>query len=348
MKKKVALIFGVTGQDGSYLAELLIKKGYFVHGVKRRSSSFNTGRIDHIYQDPFENKRNFFLHYGDITDAISVSSLIKKIKPTEIYNLAAQSHVSVSFEVPEYTANADAVGALRILEAIKFHGFEKKTKFYQAGTSEMFGKVKEIPQNEKTPFYPRSPYGVAKVYAHWITVNYREAYNIFACNGILFNHESPVRGETFVTRKIVLGLCKIKLKKQKTLYLGNLYAKRDWGHAKDYVEAMWKMLQKSKPSDYVISTGKQYTVKYFINLVLKELNIKFFWKGKGIKERCFDENGKCIIACSKEYFRPLEVDTLLGNSKKAKKELNWKPKTSVKSLVKEMVDFDLNNLINDK
>ena len=348
MKKKIALIFGVTGQDGSYLAELLIKKGYFVHGVKRRSSSFNTGRIDHIYQDPFENKRNFFLHYGDITDAISVSSLIKRIKPTEIYNLAAQSHVSVSFEVPEYTANADAVGALRILEAIKFHGFEKKTKFYQAGTSEMFGKVKETPQNEKTPFYPRSPYGVAKVYAHWITVNYREAYNIFACNGILFNHESPVRGETFVTRKIVLGLCKIKLKKQKTLYLGNLYAKRDWGHAKDYVEAMWKMLQKSKPNDYVISTGKQYTVKYFINLVLKELDIKFFWKGKGVKEKCFDESGKCIIACSKEYFRPLEVDTLLGDSKKAKKELNWKPKTSVKLLVKEMVDFDLNNLINDK
>ena len=348
MKKKIALIFGVTGQDGSYLAELLIKKGYFVHGVKRRSSSFNTGRIDHIYQDPFENKRNFFLHYGDITDAISVSSLIKRIKPTEIYNLAAQSHVSVSFEVPEYTANADAVGALRILEAIKFHGFEKKTKFYQAGTSEMFGKVKETPQNEKTPFYPRSPYGVAKVYAHWITVNYREAYNIFACNGILFNHESPVRGETFVTRKIVLGLCKIKLKKQKTLYLGNLYAKRDWGHAKDYVEAMWKMLQKSKPNDYVISTGKQYTVKYFINLVLKELDIKFFWKGKGIKEKCFDESGKCIIACSKEYFRPLEVDTLLGDSKKAKKELNWKPKKSVKLLVKEMVDFDLNNLINDK
>ena len=348
MKKKIALIFGVTGQDGSYLAELLIKKGYFVHGVKRRSSSFNTGRIDHIYQDPFENKRNFFLHYGDITDAISVSSLIKRIKPTEIYNLAAQSHVSVSFEVPEYTANADAVGALRILEAIKFHGFEKKTKFYQAGTSEMFGKVKETPQNEKTPFYPRSPYGVAKVYAHWITVNYREAYNIFACNGILFNHESPVRGETFVTRKIVLGLCKIKLKKQKTLYLGNLYAKRDWGHAKDYVEAMWKMLQKSKPNDYVISTGKQYTVKYFINLVLKELDIKFFWKGKGIKEKCFDESGKCIIACSKEYFRPLEVDTLLGDSKKAKKELNWKPKTSVKLLVKEMVDFDLSNLINDK
>ena len=238
MKKKIALIFGVTGQDGSYLAELLIKKGYFVHGVKRRSSSFNTGRIDHIYQDPFENKRNFFLHYGDITDAISVSTLIKKIKPNEIYNLAAQSHVSVSFEVPEYTANADAIGALRILEAIKFHGFEKKTKFYQAGTSEMFGKVKETPQNEKTPFYPRSPYGVAKVYAHWITVNYREAYKIFACNGILFNHESPVRGETFVTRKIVIGLCKIKLGLQKKLYLGNLSAKRDWIYVEDHCKAI--------------------------------------------------------------------------------------------------------------
>ena len=348
MKKKVALIFGVTGQDGSYLSELLIKKGYLVHGVKRRSSSFNTGRIDHIYQDRFEKKRNFFLHYGDVTDAISVSSLIKQIKPSEIYNLAAQSHVSVSFEVPEYTANADAIGALRILEAIKFHGFEKITKFYQAGTSEMFGKVSEIPQNEKTPFYPRSPYGVAKVYAHWITVNYREAYNIFACNGILFNHESPVRGETFVTRKIVIGLCKIKLKKQKTLFLGNLYAKRDWGHARDYVEAMWKMLQKKTPSDYVISTGKQYTVKQFVNLVLNELNIRYVWKGKGINEKCFDLSGKCIVACDKEYFRPLEVDTLLGNSKKAKKELNWKPKTSIKNLVKEMVNFDLKKLINDK
>ena len=346
MNKKIALIFGVTGQDGAYLSELLINKGYLVHGVKRRSSSFNTGRVDHIYQDPFEKKRNFFLHYGDVTDAISVSSLIKKIKPNEIYNLAAQSHVSVSFEVPEYTANADAIGALRILEAIKFHGFEKITKFYQAGTSEMFGKVMQVPQTEKTPFYPRSPYGVAKVYAHWITVNYREAYKIFACNGILFNHESPVRGETFVTRKIVIALCKIKLKKQKILYLGNLSAKRDWGHARDYVEAMWKMLQKKNPTDYVIATGKQYTVKQFVNLVLNELDIKFSWKGKGIKEKCFDENGKCIIACSKEYFRPLEVDTLLGNAKKAKKELNWVPKTSIKELVKEMVNFDLHKLIN--
>ncbi len=347
MKKKIALIFGVTGQDGAYLSEFLINKGYLVHGVKRRSSSFNTGRIDHIYQDPFEKKRNFFLHYGDVTDAISVSTLIKKVKPSEIYNLAAQSHVSVSFEVPEYTANADAIGALRILEAIKFHGYEKITKFYQAGTSEMFGKVREVPQTEKTPFYPRSPYGVAKVYAHWITVNYREAYKIFACNGILFNHESPVRGETFVTRKIVLGLCNIKLKKQKTLYLGNLKAKRDWGHARDYVEAMWKMLQKKKPSDYVISTGKQYTVKQFVNLVLQELSIKYKWRGKGIDEKCYDGENNCIVACDKEYFRPLEVDTLLGDSKKARKELNWKPKTSIKTLVKEMVNFDLKKLIHD-
>ena len=347
MKKKIALIFGVTGQDGAYLSEFLIKKGYMVHGVKRRSSSFNTGRIDHIYQDPFEKKRNFFLHYGDVTDAISVSTLIKKIKPSEIYNLAAQSHVSVSFEVPEYTANADAIGALRILEAIKFHGYEKITKFYQAGTSEMFGKVREVPQTEKTPFYPRSPYGVAKVYAHWITVNYREAYKIFACNGILFNHESPVRGETFVTRKIVLGLCNIKLKKQKILYLGNLNAKRDWGHARDYVEAMWKMLQKKKPSDYVISTGKQYTVKQFVNLVLQELSIKYRWRGKGINEKCYDSDNNCIVACDKEYFRPLEVDTLLGNSRKARRELKWKPKTSIKTLVREMVNFDLKKLIHD-
>jgi len=347
MTNKIALILGVTGQDGSYLSSFLIKKGYLVHGVKRRSSSLNTSRIDHIYQDPFEKNRNFFLHYGDVTDAISVSSLIKKIKPSEIYNLAAQSHVSVSFEVPEYTANADAIGALRILEAIKFHGFQKITKFYQAGTSEMYGKVKQIPQTEKTPFYPRSPYGVAKVYAHWITINYREAYNIFSCNGILFNHESPVRGETFVTRKVVIGLCKIKLKKQKILYLGNINAKRDWGHARDYVEAMWKMLQQKKPSDYVISTGKQYTVKEFVNLVLRELNIKFFWKGKGINEKCFDESGNCIVACDKEYFRPLEVDTLLGDSSKARRELNWKPKTTIKELVSEMVEYDLKKISNN-
>jgi len=344
MKKKIALIFGITGQDGSYLAEFLLKKDYTVHGVKRRSSSFNTGRIDHLYQDPHEKKRNFILHYGDITDAISVSSIIKNIKPDEIYNLAAQSHVAVSFEVPEYTASADGIGALRILEAIKFHGFEKKTKFYQAGTSEMFGKVAEIPQTEKTPFYPRSPYGVAKVYAHWITVNYREAYKIFACNGILFNHESPVRGETFVTKKIIMGLCRIKMGKQKKLFLGNLSAKRDWGHAKDYVVAMWKMLQKKKPQDYVISTGKQYSVKDFINLSLKELNIIYYWKGQGINEKCYNDKGDCIIECDKEYFRPLEVDTLLGNSSKARKELNWKPKFNITDLVKEMVKTEIKNL----
>jgi GDPmannose 4,6-dehydratase len=347
MKKKIALIFGVTGQDGSYLAKLLIDKGYIVHGVKRRSSSFNTGRIDHLYQEPQVKGRNFILHYGDITDSLSVSTMIKNIVPDEIYNLAAQSHVAVSFEVPEYTANADAVGALRILEAIKFHGLQNKTKFYQAGTSEMFGKVQEVPQSENTPFYPRSPYGVAKVYAHWITVNYREAYNIFACNGILFNHESPVRGETFVTRKIVVALCKIKLGLQKKLYLGNLDAKRDWGHARDYVEAMWKMMQKKTPSDYVIATGNQYTVKQFVDLTLNQLGIKYYWKGSGIKKKCFDIKGKCIVECDKEYFRPLEVDTLLGDSSKARKELNWKPKIKIKMLVKEMVEAELSKLGND-
>ena len=342
MKKK-ALIFGITGQDGSYLAEFLLKKNYVVHGVKRRSSSLNTGRIDHLYQDPHEKNRKFILHYGDVTDALSVSSLIKNIKPDEIYNLAAQSHVAVSFEVPEYTANADAIGALRILEGIKFHRLENKTKFYQAGTSEMFGKVMEIPQTEKTPFYPRSPYGVAKVYAHWITVNYRESYKIFACNGILFNHESPVRGETFVTKKIVAGLSKIKLGKQKKLFLGNLDAKRDWGHAKDYVEAMWKMLQRKNPQDYVIATGKQYSVKEFVNLVLKELDIKYYWKGKGINSKCFDEKNNVIVECDKAYYRPLEVDTLLGDSRKARKELNWKPKYKINDLVREMVYSELNN-----
>ena len=346
MKFKKALIFGITGQDGSYLAELLLKKGYKVHGVKRRSSSFNTGRIDHLYQDPHINNRNFILHYGDVTDSLSVSTIIKKIIPDEIYNLAAQSHVAVSFEVPEYTANADAIGALRILEAIKFHKLEKKTKFYQAGTSEMFGKVQEVPQSEKTPFYPRSPYGVAKVYAHWITVNYREAYKIFACNGILFNHESPLRGETFVTKKIVNAICKIKYNLQKTLYLGNLDAKRDWGHARDYVQAMWKMLQKKHPSDYVIATGKQYSVKQFVNFTLKELNIKHSWKGKGINTKCFDDKGNCIIRCDKNYYRPLEVDTLLGNAKKARKELKWKPKTNIKSLVKEMINSELVKITN--
>ena len=347
MKKKIALIFGVTGQDGSYLAKLLIDKGYIVHGVKRRSSSFNTGRIDHLYQEPQVKSRNFILHYGDITDSLSVSTMIKNIKPNEIYNLAAQSHVAVSFEVPEYTANADAIGALRILEAIKFHGFQKNTKFYQAGTSEMFGKVQQVPQSENTPFYPRSPYGVAKVYAHWITVNYREAYNIFACNGILFNHESPVRGETFVTRKVVTALCKIKLGLQKKLYLGNLDAKRDWGHAKDYVEAMWKMMQKKKPSDYVIATGKQYTVKQFVDLTLNQLEIKYYWKGSGVKTKCFDMSGRCIVQCDKEYFRPLEVDTLLGDPTKARKELKWKPKININMLVKEMVNSEISKLEND-
>ena len=348
MNKKVALIFGITGQDGSYLAEFLLKKKYLVHGVVRRSSSFNTSRIDHIYEEPLKKNRKLILHYGDVTDSISVSSLIKKIKPNEIYNLAAQSHVSVSFEVPEYTANSDALGALRILEAIKFHGFEKKTKFYQAGTSEMFGKVKEIPQNENTPFYPRSPYGVAKVYAHWITVNYREAYKIFACNGILFNHESPVRGGTFVTKKIVSALCKIKLGKQNILFLGNLDAKRDWGYAKEYVVAMWKMLQQKTPTDYVISTGKQYSVKEFVNMVLNELNINYKWKGSKLNSKCYDHKGNCIIACDKNYYRPLEVDTLLGDSSKAFKELNWRPKYKVKDIVKEMVKYELKNLSNVK
>tara|TARA_B100000900_G_C20510836_1_gene687911 strand:+ start:31 stop:1077 length:1047 start_codon:yes stop_codon:yes gene_type:complete len=343
MKKKVALIFGVTGQDGSYLSEFLLNKGYIVNGVKRRSSSNNTSRVDHIYQDPHESNYKFRLHYGDITDSSSVSDLIKKIKPDEIYNLAAQSHVAVSFEVPEYTANADALGALRILEAIKFHKFEKKIKFYQAGTSEMYGKVQSSPQNEKTNFYPLSPYGVAKLYAHWITKNYREAYNIFACNGILFNHESPRRGETFVTKKIISALCRIKVGKQKKLYLGNLNAKRDWGHAKDYCEAMWKMLQQKKPDDYVISTGKQYSIKQFINLAAKKLNMKIVWKGKGIKEKAYNEKGIPIIECDKKYLRPLDVNTLLGNSKKARKKLNWKPKIKLESLIQEMIksEYDL-------
>jgi len=339
MKKKTALIFGITGQDGSYLAELLLKKNYIVHGVKRRSSSINTFRVDHIYQDPHEKNYNFRLHYGDITDSSSVSAIIKKIKPDEIYNLAAQSHVAVSFEVPEYTANADALGTLRILESIKFHKFKKKTKFYQAGTSEMYGKVQQIPQNEKTPFYPLSPYGVAKLYAHWITKNYREAYGIFACNGILFNHESPRRGETFVTKKIISALCKIKEGKQNKLFLGNLDAKRDWGHAKDYCEAMWKMLQQKKPNDFVIATGKQYSIKQFINLASKKLKMKIIWKGKGLKEKGFYK-GKSIIECDKNYFRPLDVNTLLGDSKKARNKLSWKPKVNLEELIEEMINAE--------
>ena len=342
--KKIALIFGVTGQDGSYLSELLIKKNYTVHGVKRRSSSINTGRIDHIYQDPHEKKRNFILHYGDVTDSTVVSNIIKTVRPDEIYNLAAQSHVAVSFEVPEYTANADALGALRILEAIKFNKLINKTKFYQAGTSEMYGRVKSKPQNEKTPFYPISPYGVAKQYAHWITINYREAYKIFACNGILFNHESPRRGETFVTKKIVSALCKIKLNRQKKLFLGNLYAKRDWGHAKDYCFAMWKILQQGRPDNYVIATGKQYSIKNFVNFVCKELKMKIIWKGKGINEKGY-LNKKPIIECDKNYLRPLDVQTLLGDAKKARKKLKWRPKVNIKSLIKEMVDFEMQNLL---
>ena len=344
MKKKVALIFGITGQDGSYLAKLLLQKKYLVHGVKRKSSSFNTGRIDDIYRDPHD-KTNFFLHYGDVSDSLSVLKIVSEVKPDEIYNLAAQSHVGVSFEVPEYTANVDGLGTLRILDSIKILNLKKKIKFYQAGTSEMFGSSLP-PQNEKTKFYPRSPYGVAKLYAHWITVNYREAYNIFACNGILFNHESPIRGETFVTKKIVTALCKIAQSGSGNLYLGNLYDIRDWGHAKDYVVAMWKMLQQKKPKDYVISSGKQYSVKYFINLVSKELGIKIIWKGKGINEKGY-LNNKAIILIDKKYFRPSEVNSLLGDSSKARKELNWKPYYDIYSLVKDMVAEEIKK-INDK
>jgi len=343
--KKKALIFGITGQDGSYLAELLLKKKYIVHGVKRRSSSINTFRVDHIYQDPQIKSRNFFLHYGDITDSTSVSKIIESIKPDEIYNLAAQSHVAVSFEVPEYTANADALGTLRILEAIKFHKLEKKTKFYQAGTSEMYGKVQETPQNEKTNFYPVSPYGVAKLYAHWITKNYREAYNIFGCNGILFNHESPRRGETFVTKKIIRALVKIKMGKQKKLFLGNLDSKRDWGHARDYVIAMWKILQQKKPDDFVIATGKQLSIRQFINLVAKKLNFNIVWRGKGINEKGFDLNTKKnIIMIDKSYIRPLDVNTLLGNAAKARKQLSWRPKTNIHQLIEEMISEEVNIL----
>ena len=337
MKKKIALIFGITGQDGAYLAKLLLSKKYIVHGVKRRSSSLNTSRIDDIYQDP-HSKRNFYLHYGDVTDSLSVLKNIASIKPNEIYNLSAQSHVKVSFDVPEYTANVDAIGALRILDAIKSLKMEKKIKYYQAGTSEMFGASKP-PQSEKTNFYPRSPYAAAKLYAHWITINYREAYGIFACNGILFNHESPIRGETFVTKKIVSALCKIINNNQKKLYLGNLYAKRDWGHARDYVIAMWKMLQRKKPDDYVIATGQQYSVKEFINYTAKELGILIKWKGRGVNEKGY-WNNKCIIEIDKEYFRPTEVNSLKGDSSKARKVLGWKPNTNIKSLIKEMIEFE--------
>jgi len=344
MKKKIAFITGITGQDGSYLAEFLLNKNYIVHGLKRRSSTINTHRIDHIFQEKFVKSPKFILHHGDMTDTPSIYRLMSLIKPDEVYNLAAQSHVAVSFEQPEYTANADALGALRILESIKQLNLVKKTKFYQAGSSELFGGISKTPQNEKTNFYPRSPYAISKLYAHWITVNYREAYGIFASNGILFNHESPVRGETFVTRKIVIGLCKIKKNKQKKLIIGNLNAKRDWGHAKDYVRAQWLILQHKKPDDYVIATGKQYSVKEFVNLVAKKLEIQIFWKGKGINEKGYDKNGKVIIECNRSYYRPTEVDTLLGDYSKANRQLRWKPTMTIDDLVEEMVNADMKNV----
>ena len=346
---KKALITGITGQDGAYLAEFLLEKGYEVHGVKRRSSLFNTDRIDHLYQDPHEKSPKFVLHHGDLTDTSSLIRIIQEIQPDEIYNLAAQSHVAVSFEEPEYTANSDALGALRILEAIRILKLEKKTKYYQASTSELFGKVKESPQNEKTPFHPRSPYAVAKLYAYWITINYREAYGIYACNGILFNHESPIRGETFVTRKITRALARIKLGLQDTLFLGNMDAKRDWGHAKDFVEMQWLMLQQDKPEDFTISTGVQYTVRDFVNIAAKELGIKLKWKGYGVNETGVNvSTGDVIIRVDSRYFRPTEVETLLGDSTKAKEKLGWVPKISFKELIKEMVSSDLDDARKDK
>ena len=339
---KKALITGVTGQDGSYLAEFLLQKGYEVHGIKRRTSLFNTDRIDHLYQDPHVNQRRFILHHGDMTDSSSLIRIIQQIQPDEIYNLAAQSHVAVSFEEPEYTANADALGALRILEAIRILGLEKKTRYYQASTSELYGKVQSFPQNEKTPFYPRSPYAVAKLYAHWITINYREAYGIYACNGILFNHESPVRGETFVTRKITRALARIKLGMQDCLYLGNMDAKRDWGHARDYIEMQWLMLQQAKPDDFVIATGEQYSVREFVNIAAKEMGITLRWEGTAENEKGIDvKSGNCIVAVDPRYYRPTEVETLLGDATKARDILGWVPKTTFSELVKEMVKEDL-------
>lgn len=340
LKQKVALITGVTGQDGAYLAEFLLNKGYIVHGIKRRSSLINTERIDHLYKDPHEPGVRFFLHHGDMTDSSSLIRIIQQTQPDEIYNLAAQSHVQVSFEEPEYTANSDALGALRILEAIRILGLEKKTRFYQASTSELYGLVQEIPQKESTPFYPRSPYAVAKLYAYWITVNYREAYGMYACNGILFNHESPIRGETFVTRKITRALAAIKLGKEDCLYLGNLDAKRDWGHARDYVEMQWLMLQQEQPEDFVIATGTQYSVRDFVNVAARELDIQIRWEGQGEKEKGYDQNGNCIVAVDPRYYRPTEVETLLGDATKAKEKLGWIPKTSFLELVKEMVKVD--------
>lgn len=338
---KKALITGVTGQDGAYLAEFLLEKGYEVHGIKRRTSLFNTDRIDHLYQDPHVQTRKFVLHHGDLTDSSCLIRIIQQVQPDEIYNLAAQSHVAVSFEEPEYTANSDALGALRILEAIRILGLEKKTRFYQASTSELYGLVQEIPQKETTPFYPRSPYAVAKLYAYWITVNYREAYGMYACNGILFNHESPVRGETFVTRKITRALARIKLGLQDCLYLGNMDAKRDWGHAQDYVEMQWLMLQQEQPEDFVIATGIQYSVRDFVNAAAVELGMAINWKGVGVDEKAYTAEGKCIVAVDPRYFRPTEVETLLGDPTKAKEKLGWVPKTSFSDLVAEMAREDL-------
>jgi GDPmannose 4,6-dehydratase len=345
---KTALITGITGQDGAYLAELLLGKGYIVHGIKRRASLFNTARIDHLYRDPHEDGVRFFLHHGDLTDSSNLTRIIQQTQPDEIYNLAAQSHVAVSFEEPEYTANSDALGALRILEAIRILGLEKKTRFYQASTSELYGLVQEIPQRETTPFYPRSPYAVAKLYAYWITVNYREAYGMYACNGILFNHESPVRGENFVTRKITRALARIKLGLQDHLYLGNLDAKRDWGHARDYVEAQWLMLQQETPEDFVIATGSQYSVRDFVSTAAKEIGIQLSWVGSGVDERGYDSNGVCLVSVDPRYFRPTEVDTLLGDSSKAQKQLGWQPKTTFQELVKEMVREDLKSAERDE
>ena len=340
--KRIALITGITGQDGAYLAEFLLKKGYIVHGIKRRSSSFNTDRVDHLYKDPHEKNVKFFLHYGDLTDSTNLIRIIQEIQPDEIYNLGAQSHVKVSFETPEYTANSDALGTLRLLEAIRILKMEDKIKFYQASTSELYGKVKEVPQNEKTPFYPRSPYGVAKLYSYWITVNYREAYGIFASNGILFNHESPLRGETFVTRKITRAAARIKLGLQDKLYLGNLEAKRDWGFAGDYVEAMWLILQHNKPDDFVIATGEAHTVREFVELAFKEVGIEIIWKGKGVEEIGIDKKtGNTLVMIDPRYFRPTEVDVLLGDSSKAQKELGWRPKVKFNELVKIMIKNDL-------
>lgn len=345
---KVALITGVTGQDGAYLAEFLLRKDYIVHGIKRRASSFNTARVDHLYRDPHEDNVRFFLHHGDLTDSSSLIRIIQQVQPDEIYNLAAQSHVAVSFEEPEYTANSDALGALRVLEAIRILGLEKKTRFYQASTSELYGLVQETPQKETTPFYPRSPYAVAKLYAYWITVNYREAYGIYACNGILFNHESPIRGENFVTRKITRALARIKLGLQKQMYLGNLDAKRDWGHAKDYVEMQWLMLQQDVPEDFVIATGVQYSVRDFVNTAAKELGIDVRWEGSGVDEKGYDSQGNCIVSVDPRYFRPTEVETLLGDPTKAKTKLGWEPKTTFDELVKEMVLEDLKTAERDE